>query len=74
MPSQWQDAPRVTLFDKRCPHPDCDSSEFIHSWTEDNGDGSRTQSQVCARCSRPVRWIIEPHPRDGDLVYWPSPE
>jgi hypothetical protein len=68
----WSDAPAVHLVAKVCPWPRCGSTRFVNCWVRDNGDGSRTQFQVCRACSRRVRFVIEREsPPDGGSVVWP---
>jgi hypothetical protein len=67
----WSDAPIVFLTGKSCPH--CGGRKFIHCWTDANGDGSRTQRQICKRCSRRVLFVIE-FPPSGENRRRPSIE
>jgi hypothetical protein len=60
------------MYDKVCPYEGCGGREFVHVWTSANGDDTRTQRQICARCSRRVLFTFEPHPHAGDLTLWPS--
>lgn len=69
--SDWQDSPTVFLTGKVCPWG-CGSTSFVHGWTSDNGDGSKTQYQICRRCSRRVRFVVEILPPSGDSVIWPT--
>jgi len=68
----WIDAPIVELPAKRCPHPGCDSSKFIHVWSSDNHDGSRSQRQICCRCSRRVIFVVGDFPQAGNEPIWPD--
>lgn len=71
MRRSFREAPRCTLFYKVCPYEGCDGKIFGHVWTEQNGDDTRSQYQICDTCGRPVVWIYEPHPRGGGLTFFP---
>lgn len=69
MSSPWNDARYVFLTAKACPA--CGSARFIHCWSSNEGDGTRTQREICRRCSARIVFVLEPpeeNPRIGEVA------
>ena len=67
-PQPWPETVMVEIVRKQCPY--CQWTKFENVWSESNGDDrSRTQFQVCKRCSRRIRFVV--NPPSGDSVIFP---